>query len=240
MTQDIRKKNLVPPAILVVEDEEKTAGFLRQGLVEAGYSVQVVGDGREAVRLINETDFDFVVLDVMLPGLDGWSVLGEIRKTGKKTSVIFLSAKDEVVDRVKGLDLGADAYLVKPFSFSELLAVIRSIGRRSSEALNGQIKTNLLIADLDIDYVGHVVTRSGKRIELSPKEFTLLCYLAKNQGEVLSRVLIAKEVWNISFETNTNLIDVHIRRLRAKIDDDFEPKLIHSVRGVGYVFELRG
>src|SRR5262249_47517087 len=177
---------------------------------------------------------DLVILDVMLPRRDGWSVLGELRRSGKNTSVLFLTARDAVHHRVKGLELGADDYLVKPFAFSELLARVRSILRRSA----GPPEV-LQIADLEIDLVRHRATRAGRHLDLTPKEFALLALLARRRGEVLSRPLIAGEVWDVKFESDTNVLDVHVRRLRAKMDDPFEQKLIHTVRGIGYVLEER-
>src|SRR5262249_6500525 len=172
--------------------------------------------------------YDLIILDVMLPRRDGWSVLKELRRAGKQTPVLFLTARDSVHDRVKGLELGADDYLVKPFAFSELLARVRSIMRRGAP---GQTES-LRIADLEIDLIRHKATREGKRLDLTPKEFALLSLLARRAGEVLSRTLIAEQVWDMTFDSGTNVVDVHVRRLRAKVDDPFEHKLIHTVRGV--------
>ena len=219
--------------LLVVEDEQKTASYLHKGLTEAGFAVDVADRGEDGLQLARSGGYDVVILDVMLPGRDGWSILAEIRREGRLTPVLFLTARDAVEDRVKGLELGADDYLLKPFAFSELLARIRSILRR------GQARSpeTIRIADLELDLVGHKAARAGRRLELTPKEFALLSLLARRAGEVLSRTLIAEQVWDMNFESDTNVVDVHIRRLRAKIDDPFECKLIHTVRGVGYVLE---
>lgn len=221
--------------ILVVEDEIKTSAFLRKGLRESGFTVDVANDGEEGLNLALSREYDLIILDVMLPGVDGWQIIKKIRGTKRDMPVLFLTARDAVQDRIKGLELGADDYLVKPFAFSELLARIRTILRR------GPVRTMELIsiADLEIDLMGHRVTRGGKRLDLTPKEFALLSLLARRTGEVLSRTRIAERIWDIDFESDTNVVDVHMRRLRAKVDDPFEMKLIHTVRGVGYVLEER-
>lgn len=221
--------------ILVVEDEIKTSAFLRKGLRESGFTVDVANDGEEGLDLALSREYDLVILDVMLPGVDGWQIIKKIRGTKRDTPVLFLTARDAVQDRIKGLELGADDYLVKPFAFSELLARIRTILRR------GPVRTLELIriADLEIDLMGHRVMRGGKRLDLTPKEFALLSLLARRSGEVLTRTRIAERIWDIDFESDTNVVDVHMRRLRAKVDDPFENKLIHTVRGVGYVLEER-
>lgn len=221
--------------ILVVEDEIKTSAFLRKGLRESGFTVDVANDGEEGLDLALSREYDLVILDVMLPGVDGWQIIKKIRGTKRDTPVLFLTARDAVQDRIKGLELGADDYLVKPFAFSELLARIRTILRR------GPVRTLELIriADLEIDLMGHRVMRGGKRLDLTPKEFALLSLLARRSGEVLTRTRIAERIWDIDFESDTNVVDVHMRRLRAKVDDPFESKLIHTVRGVGYVLEER-
>ena len=221
--------------ILVIEDDKKTSLYLRQGLAENGFTVDSASDGEEGLHLAQANDYELVILDVMLPKRDGWSVLSELRRSGKQTLVLFLSAHDALQDRVKGLDLGADAYLVKPFAFSELLASVRSLLRRGPSRPLDQLQ----IADLEIDLIRHKVSRGGQRIDLTPKEFSLLSLLARRSGEVLSRTLVAEQVWGINFDTETNVVEVHMRRLRAKIDDPFEKKLIHTVRGVGYVLEDR-
>jgi two-component system copper resistance phosphate regulon response regulator CusR len=220
--------------ILIVEDEQKTGDYLKQGLSEAGFVADLARDGVDGLHLALTGDYDLVVLDVMLPRLDGWQVLREIRHKGKHLPVLFLTARDQVEDRVKGLEFGADDYLVKPFAFSELLARVRALlrrGRTSEPEL-------LQVADLELDLLRRRVTRGGKRIDLTAKEFALLELLLRRQGEVLPRSLIASQVWDMNFDSDTNVIEVAVRRLRAKIDDDFEVKLIRTVRGMGYVLEL--
>ncbi len=219
--------------ILIIEDEEKTAAFLSKGLKENGFSVDVAKNGVDGLNALEFGAYDLVILDVMLPLLDGWSVLAALRSKDIQTRVLLLTARDEVEDRVKGLELGADDYLVKPFAFSELLARIRTLLRRGA-VVEQQI---LKCADLEIDTVKHRVTRSGKRIDLTPKELQLLALMARRPGEVLSRTVIAEQVWDMNFDSDTNVVDVAIRRLRNKVDDPFEVKLIRTVRGVGYVFE---
>jgi two-component system copper resistance phosphate regulon response regulator CusR len=219
--------------ILVIEDEVKTAKFLKKGLSEAGYVVDVAADGLEGLHLALEVDFDLIVLDVMLPGQDGWHVLARLREAGRKALVLMLTARDTVYERVRGFELGADDYLVKPFAFSELLARVRSLLRRSAPRAQETIR----MADLEIDLLRHRATRSGQRIELTAKEFLLLTLLARRAGEVLSRTLIAETVWDINFDSDTNVVDVNVRRLRSKVDDPFPVKLIHTIRGAGYVLE---
>lgn len=221
--------------ILIVEDERKTAAFLRKGLSENGFVVDVSHDGEEGLELALNHEYDLLILDVILPTLEGWSILAELRRAGKKIPVLFLTARDRVQDRVNGLELGADDYLVKPFAFSELLARVRSILRRGT----GFQQQTLNISDLQIDLLRHKVTRGSKRIDITSKEFALLSLLARRSGEVLSRTLIAEQVWDMNFDSGTNVVDVAIRRLRSKVDDPFPKKLIHSVRGVGYVLEDR-
>ena len=218
--------------ILVVEDELKAAAYLRTGLLEHGFDVETAADGESGLTLALGGGFDLVILDVMLPGRDGWSVIEEIRQAGLAVPVLFLTARDAVPDRVKGLELGADDYLVKPFAFTELLARVRTLVRRVPTR-----QDVLRIGDLAIDLLAHQVTRQGKRIDLTPKEYLLLLQFARRPGEILTRKLLAEEVWDIRFESDTNVVEVHIRRLRAKIDDPFDRKLIQTVRGVGYVFE---
>ena len=220
--------------ILVVEDEPKTGAYLKQGLSEAGFMVDLTRDGLDGLHLALTEAYDLAILDVMLPGIEGWQVLQGIRKAGKDMPVLFLTARDSVDDRVKGLELGADDYLVKPFAFSELLARVRTLLRRGSKAKEADI---LRAADLELDLMRRRVTRSGKKIDLTSKEFSLLELLLRRQGEVLSRSLIASQVWDMNFDSDTNVIEVAIRRLRGKIDDNFELKLIHTVRGMGYVLE---
>jgi two-component system copper resistance phosphate regulon response regulator CusR len=219
--------------ILVVEDEKKAAAYLRKGLGENGYVVDLAADGEDGLRLARTGSYELVILDVMLPGRDGWSVLGELRREGLQTPVLFLTARDSLPDRVKGLNLGADDYLVKPYAFSELLARVRSILRRGPARREETVKR----ADLEIDLVRHRAARAGKKLDLTPKEFALLALLARRAGEVLSRTAIAEEVWDMNFDGGTNVVDVHVRRLRSKVDDPFEKKLIHTVRGMGYVLD---
>ena len=221
--------------ILIVEDEPKAGDYLRQGLREAGYVVDLVDNGIDGLHQGLEGDHDLLILDVMLPGLNGWEVLQRLRSEGREMPVLFLTARDQVEDRVKGLELGADDYLVKPFSFAELLARVRIILRRGR---SGQEATSIQVADLDLDLLRRRVTRSGKRIDLTAKEFGLLELLMRRQGEVLPRSLIASQVWDVNFDSDTNVIEVAMRRLRAKIDDGFEPRLIQTVRGMGYVLEV--
>ena len=219
--------------ILVIEDEVKTAKFLKKGLSEAGYVVDVAADGLEGLHLAQEVDFDLLILDVMLPALDGWRVLARLREAGRKILVLMLTARDSVHERVRGFELGADDYLVKPFAFSELLARVRSLLRRSTP----RPQEALRMADLEIDLLRHRATRAGQKIDLTSKEFLLLTLLARRAGEVLSRTLIAESVWDMNFDSDTNVVDVNVRRLRSKVDDPFPIKLIHTVRGAGYVLE---
>ena len=221
--------------ILIVEDEPKTAAFLAKGLSEHGFVADVVANGRDGLHAARTQTYDLAILDVMLPGCDGWTILRELRAAGSQMPVLFLTAKDTVADRVKGLELGADDYLVKPFAFSELLARVRTILRRGGARQPETVR----VADLEIDLLRHKAQRDGQRLDLSPKEFALLSLLMRRAGEVLSRTLIAEQVWDMNFHSDTNVVDVHIRRLRAKVDDPFPQKLIHTVRGAGYVLEER-
>jgi two-component system copper resistance phosphate regulon response regulator CusR len=221
--------------LLVAEDEPKTATYLQQGLSEAGFSVDRVMTGTDALQHALSEAYDLLILDVMMPGLDGWEVLRMVRAAGKDVPVLFLTARDRVEDRVKGLELGADDYLVKPFAFSELLARVRTLLRRGN---NATAQTSMQIADLEVDLLKRRAIRSGKRIDLTAKEFALLELLLRRRGEVLSKSLIASQVWDMNFDSDTNVIEVAIRRLRAKIDDDFRVKLIHTVRGMGYMLDV--
>jgi two-component system, OmpR family, copper resistance phosphate regulon response regulator CusR len=220
--------------ILIVEDEPKTGRYLQKGLTEAGFVVDWVCDGISGLHQAESEHYDLLVLDVMLPGQDGWTVLHQLRRT-QATPVLFLSARDDVADRVKGLELGADDYLAKPFDFVELLARVRSILRRGQP----REATLLKIADLELDLTRRKALRQGETILLTAKEFALLWLLMRRTGEILPRATIASQVWDMNFNSDTNVVDAAIRRLRAKIDDAFEPKLVHTVRGMGYVLELR-
>ena len=220
--------------ILVVEDEAKTGSYLKQGLVEAGFVVDLAVNGLDGLHLASTESYELAILDVMLPGIDGWQVLQGMRRAGKEMPVLFLTARDQVDDRVKGLELGADDYLVKPFAFAELLARVRTLLRRGGKTKDSEF---LRAADLELDLLRHRVTRAGKRIDLTAKEFILLELLLRRQGEVLPRSLIASQVWDMNFDSDSNVIEVAVRRLRAKVDDDFEAKLIRTVRGMGYVLE---
>ncbi|MGV7242874.1 heavy metal response regulator transcription factor IrlR [Caballeronia sp. M23-90] len=220
--------------ILIVEDEVKTGTYLRKGLNEAGFVADWVADGVSGLHQARTEDYDLIILDVMLPGQDGWSILNELRKT-HLTPVLFLTARDDVGDRVKGLELGADDYLAKPFDFVELVARVRSILRRGQ----GRDSATLKVADLELDVTRRKATRHGKTILLTAKEFALLWLLMRRQGEILPRSTIASQIWDMNFNSDTNVVDAVIRRVRAKVDDDVEPKLIHTVRGMGYVLEER-
>jgi len=220
--------------ILLVEDEPKTGEYLRQGMSEAGFVVDWTQDGAEGLDLALQSFYDLVILDVMLPRLDGWQVRQSLRGRGLQMPVLFLTARDDVTDRVKGLELGADDYLVKPFSFAELLARVRTILRRGRA---GTESTTLRVADLDLDLLRRRVHRAGRRIDLTAKDFGLLELLMRRNGEVLPRSLIASQVWDMNFDSDSNVIEVAVRRLRVKIDEGHEVKLIHTVRGMGYVLE---
>lgn len=217
--------------ILVVEDEPKAAAYLRDGLSEHGFVVDVAKEGPDGLHLALTEHYDLLILDVLLPGCDGWSILSRLREAQRSTPVLFLTARDAVQDRVKGLELGADDYLVKPFAFSELLARVRSVLRRGTS----RQPELLQVADLHVDLVRQQATRAGRRLDLTAKEFLLLSLFVRRAGEVLSRACIAEQVWDMNFDPGTNVIDVHVRRLRSKVDDPCDRKLIRTVRGMGYV-----
>jgi two-component system copper resistance phosphate regulon response regulator CusR len=221
--------------LLIVEDEPKTGDYLQQGLSEAGFVADLARNGVDGLHLARTGDYDLIVLDAMLPGIDGWRLLQSLRAGGGEVPVLFLTARDDVADRVRGLELGADDYLVKPFAFAELLARIRTLLRR------GKVKEPevLLVHDLELDLLKRRASRQGQRIDLTAKEFALLLLLMRRQGEVLSRALIASQVWDMNFDSDTNVVDVAIKRLRGKVDEPFAMKLIHTVRGMGYVLEVR-
>jgi two-component system copper resistance phosphate regulon response regulator CusR len=225
--------------ILLVEDQATAAAYLAQGLREAGLAVDVAHTGPDGLHHMLTVDYDLAVLDVMLPGIDGWAILASARRAQVRTPVLFLSARDDIEDRVRGLELGAEDYLVKPYAFSELLARVRVILRRNQGQGAPVDSASFTIDDLTIDLLRHKVSRGGERIDLTPKEFALLSFLMRRAGEVQSRTIIADKVWDMNFESETNVVEVAIRRLRTKIDDPFERKLLHTVRGVGYVLERR-
>jgi heavy metal response regulator len=219
--------------ILVVEDERRIASFIKQGLEEERYAVDVVYDGEEALDWVDAADYDLIVLDVLIPKKDGIQVCRELRTQGNKVPILMLTARDAIEDRVRGLDSGADDYLVKPFAFQELLARIRALLRRS-----GEVKIpRLQVGDLVLDTIAHRATRSGRVIELTAREYALLEFLMRHPGQVLSRTQIAEHVWNYDFFSTSNVVDVYIRYLRRKVDKGFEIKLIQTVRGVGYKIE---
>ena len=217
--------------ILVVEDEKDLRNIIKKRLVREHYSVDACGDGEEALDYMEMTSYDGVLLDIMLPGKDGFAVLKEVRQMGNDTPILLLTARDGIEDRVKGLDLGADDYLIKPFAFEELLARIRVMTRRKPQFVTNQLK----IADLTLDRDTRIVTRAGKEISLSSKEFMVLECLMRNQNIVMTRQQIEQNAWNYDYEGGSNVIDVYIRYLRKKIDAGYEKKLIHTVRGTGYV-----
>lgn len=221
--------------LLLVEDEKRAADYLAQGLRESGYSVEVASNGVDGLHAAVNGDHDLVILDVMLPGLDGYAVLAALRST-RQTPVLMLTARGQTDDKVRGFDLGADDYLVKPFQYAELLARVRALLKRGQPNPTPDV---MRVADLDLDPVKHRATRAGQRIDLSAKEFALLALLVRKTGQVLSRTQIASQVWDINFDSDTNVVEVAVRRLRAKIDDPFDTKLLHTVRGVGYVLERR-
>jgi len=221
--------------ILIVEDEVKTAAYLKKGLTEHGFIVDVTHNGEDGLFQAESVKYDLIILDIMLPKLSGLDIVQKLRKNNHLMPILFLTARDEIQDRVKGLELGADDYLVKPFAFSELLARVHSLMRRGQQ----QTSKRLTFADLEIDLLSHKARRNQRRLDLSPKEFALLSLFCRHQGEILSRTFIAEQVWDMNFDSQTNVVDVAVRRLRKKVDDGYTPKLIHTVRSVGYVFEER-
>lgn len=225
--------------LLIIDDEVRLAEFLKKGLAEAGYVVDVAHDGIDGLHLAVEGTYDLIVLDVMLPGKDGFEVLSELRRL-KRTPVLMLTARDSVADRVKGLVDGADDYLVKPFSFSELSARIQALLRRGGSDRDLQPLNALRLADLELDMARRKATRAGKKLDLTPKEFNLLVLFLQRRGQVLSRTVLAEQVWDINFDSDLNVVEVAVRRLRAKVDEPFPTRLIHTVRGMGYVLEERG
>lgn len=222
--------------ILLVEDEVRAAAYLQQGLTENGFAVEVAHTGVDGLHLAATGDHDLVILDVMLPGIDGFALLTALR-TSKQVPVLMLTARGQTDDKVKGFELGADDYLVKPFQFPELMARVRSLLKRGQQAPAAGAQQR--VGDLELDPIRHRATRAGQRIDLSAKEFALLALLVQKTGQVLSRAQIASMVWDINFDSETNVVDVAIRRLRAKVDEPFPRKLLHTVRGVGYVLEAR-
>jgi two-component system copper resistance phosphate regulon response regulator CusR len=223
--------------VLIAEDEPKTQRYLQQGLCEVGFSVEAVGDGHAALTLLREHSFDAAVLDIMLPGQDGWSIVKALRAEANHTPVLFLTARDHVEDRVRGFELGANDYLIKPFAFAELVARLRNMVRRSEP---GGEPARLDVGELHIDLLRHRVERAGQDLQLTPKEYALLLLLARQRGRVLGRTLIAESVWGVCFDAQTNAVDVLVRRLRAKLDAPFPTPMLRTVRGVGYQLDADG
>jgi len=220
--------------ILIVEDEKKVAGFIKKGLEEETYAVDAAHDGEEGFHLASMNQYDMIILDLMLPKMDGLEVLTRLRDKKINIPILLLTAKDAVEDKVTGLNKGADDYLTKPFAFSELLARVRSLLRRGQ----AETKTELKVGDLSLDLVSHKVNRNGEEIELTGKEYSLLEYFMRNEGKVLTRTMIAEHVWDYNFDTFTNVIDVYVNHLRKKIDKQYPAKLLHTLRGVGYVMRI--
>ena len=220
--------------LLLIEDDPTAGRYLQKGLSEHSFVVDTCRDGEDGLHAALTIDYDLIILDIMLPGRSGWDVIADLRRSGREVPVLILTARDDVRDRVRGLELGADDYLVKPFAVAELVARIRTLLRRAPPRKPDVVN----ISDLTIDVRRHRVVREGHSIDLTPKEFMLFSFLAERAGEVLSRTLIAEHVWDMNFDSDTNVVDVHIRRLRAKVDDPFERKIIHTVRGLGYVLRV--
>jgi two-component system, OmpR family, response regulator len=226
---------MIPPVrLLVVEDDPIIADFVARGLREAGFAVDVASDGSRGLALALESRPDVAIVDLMLPGIDGLGLIETLRRKGVNIPVIILSARHTVDDRVRGLQAGGDDYLTKPFAFPELLARVQALVRRSTATVE---PTRLEVADLQLDLLSRKVTRQGRELELRPREFALLEYLMRNAGRVVSKTMILSRVWDYSFDPRTNVVDVLVHRLREKIDRDFEPKLLHTRRGIGYVLE---
>lgn len=223
--------------ILLVEDDKGIARFVRKGLIEHAFSVDVAPDGEEGLRFASQTGYDLIILDILLPKMDGLEILRRVRAAAIQTPVIFLTAKDSKEEIVRGLNEGADDYLTKPFSFNELLARIHALVRRGKVVSPA---TRLRIADLVLEVEGHRVFRGKERIDLTPKEYALLEFFMRHPGEVITRTMINETVWDYHFDTSTNIVEVHVSHLRNKIDRGFEPKLLHTVKGIGYVLEERG
>jgi len=219
--------------ILVIEDEVKIAQFIKRGLKEEGYAVDVANDGEEGHFLLSSNEYDAIILDLMLPKIDGLTLCRTLRKEGNQTPIVMLTAKDTVKDKVKGLDSGADDYLPKPFAFEELLARVRVLLRKK----DSRVQTQLKVGDLSLDLLTHKVTRGDREIDLTVKEYALLEYLMRNAGNIVTRTMISEHVWDINFDTFTNVIDVYINYLRNKIDSGFPDKMIHTVRGKGYLLK---
>lgn len=221
--------------LLIVEDEQKTREYLSKGLTESGFIIDAIENGITGLHMASTEEYDLIILDVMLPDINGWEIAKNLRTMGKNMPILMLTALGNVEHRVKGLELGADDYLIKPFDFSELLARVRTLLRRGNNTIQ---KTQFSIANLHIDLIRRRVTRANEKINLTSKEFALLEFFVFHQGEVLSRSLIASKVWDMNFDSDTNVIDVAIKRLRSKVDQNYEPKLIHTIRGMGYLLEI--
>jgi two-component system copper resistance phosphate regulon response regulator CusR len=220
--------------LLIIEDQDSVAQYLKKGLSESGYVVDLANAGDEGFLIATSRSYDLIIVDGLLPKIDGWTLVKKLRSSGITIPILFLSARDEVDDRVRGLESGADCYLVKPFAFSELLAQVRSLLRRQKQASTDKLEYKLQIEDLVLDTSQHKAYRANKKLDLTTKEFALLALLMRRQGDVLSRTVIVEQIWDMNFDSDTNVVDVHIRRLRAKVDDPFPKKLIQTVRGLGY------